>query len=115
MTELHLSRVHTESGGRRFRFFNTKSTYRRVPDARRPKRVYTLTLYGGALTLYGGAFTPKAAERRASIQSQRASIQRLERVFTLTLYGDAPPRRFWCERGIRLYISSSSNIFNPYI
>ena len=32
-----------------------------------------------------GAFTPKATER----------------VYTLTLYGVAPPPRFWCERGFK--------------
>ena len=54
-----------------------------------------------ARLLCNAAFTPKAAGRRISI---RTSIRvpgdkRLERVYTLTLYG-APLRRFRCERGL---------------
>ena len=38
------------------------------------------------------------ARRLAAFAVTRA--RRLERVYTLTLYGGAPPRRFRCERGV---------------
>ena len=45
-------------------------------DAFQALVVYTLTLYGA-----------EAPFQRASIQSQRIDDKRLERVYTLTLYG----------------------------
>ena len=34
----------------------------------------------------------------------------LERVYTLTLYGGAPPRRFWCERDFMLEKVANSGL-----
>ena len=38
-------------------------------------------------------------------QKVQGFSSRKKRVYTLTLHGGAPPRRFWCERGITLFFS----------
>ena len=74
-------------------------------------RVHTKS--GGAARLH-----TKSTYRRvtgASMQSQRMQSQgacRLERVYTLTLHGGAPPRRFRCERGVTVRPSALRS-FHP--
>ena len=63
------------------------------------------------LTKIWNVFTPKASGRRHSIQSQRIDACRLKRIYTLTLYGVAPPCRFWCERSLRGAFNMLSLLF----